>query len=67
MAEDKDKGAQAPASPKQGKESKSKYIVAEPFADKDNFGKMWEVGEDVSHFDESRLKSCIERGLVKKG
>lgn len=43
-----------------------KYIVIHPFADKDNFGKMWEEGEDVSHFDKSRLDSCIERELVKK-
>lgn len=66
MAEDKYKGAQAPASPKQGKESKSKYTVVSPFADKDNFSKTWEVGDDVSHFDEARLADCVNRGLVKK-
>src|SRR5690606_19881999 len=45
----------------------AKYIVASPFADRDNFGKTWNEGDDVSHFDEGRLKSCIDRGLVKKG
>lgn len=66
MAEKEDKGAQAPASPKQGKESKPKYVVASPFADREVFSKMWVEGDDVSHFEENRLKDCIERGLVKK-
>ena len=81
MAEDKKevKGAAAAApTPSQGegtqvelvkeKASKAsrKYLVVSPFADKDNFGKKWEEGDDVSHFDENRLKTCIERGLVKK-
>lgn len=44
-----------------------KYTVIAPFADKDIFSKKWEEGDDVSHFDESRLANCIEKGLVKKG
>lgn len=51
---------------KADKAKPAKYIVSSPFADRDNFGKTWSEGDDVSHFDESRLKSCIERGLVKK-
>lgn len=48
------------------KPSKKKYIVISPFSDKDIFSKKWEEGDDVSHFDESRLANCIEKGLVKK-
>lgn len=49
------------------KPAKKKYTVIAPFADKDNFGKKWAEGDDVSHFDDARLVLCIERGLVKKG
>lgn len=49
------------------KPSKKKYTVIAPFADKDNFGKKWVEGEDVSHFSQDRLDLCVERGLVKKG
>lgn len=49
------------------KPSKKKYIVISPFADKDNFGKKWVEGDDVSHFPQDRLDLCVERGLVKKG
>lgn len=59
------KAAKADGKPDKGKSAK--YIVASPFADRDNFGKTWNEGDDVSHFDEARLKSCTERGLVKKG
>ena len=62
--------AEAASKAKKAEEKTSKasrkYVVVSPFADKDNFGKKWEEGDDVSHFDEDRLKSCIERGLVKK-
>lgn len=59
---------EASNSPKEASSSSKEdvYIVIHPFADKDNFSKMWEAGEDVSHFDRKRLESCIERGLVKK-
>ncbi len=49
------------------KPAKKKYTVIAPFADKDNFGKKWVEGEDVSHFSQDRLDLCVERGLVKKG
>lgn len=42
------------------------YTVIHPFADRDIFSKTWQVGDDVSHFDKTRLESCIERELVKK-
>ncbi len=67
MADQENKtGAQTGAPSKQGKESKPKYIVAEPFSDRDSFSKMWNKGDDVSHFDEARLADCVNRGLVKK-
>lgn len=44
-----------------------KFIVVSQFVDRDNFIKTWKEGDDVSHFDESRLQSAIKRGLVKKG
>lgn len=49
------------------KPAKKKYTVIAPFADKDNFSKKWEEGDDVSHFSQDRLDLCVERGLVKKG
>ncbi len=49
------------------KPAKKKYTVIAPFADKDNFGKKWVEGDDVSHFDDARLAGCVERRLVKKG
>ncbi len=49
------------------KPAKKKYTVISPFADKDNFGKKWVEGDDVSHFSQDRLDLCVERGLVKKG
>jgi hypothetical protein len=51
----------------EAKPSKKKYTVIAPFADKDDFSKKWEEGDDVSHFDEARLADCVNRGLVKKG
>ena len=58
--------AKAKAEKDAAKPSKKKYIVISPFSDKDIFSKKWEEGDDVSHFDESRLANCIEKGLVKK-
>lgn len=65
-----DAKAKADAKPKgdaASKSAKKKYTVIAPFADKDNFGKKWVEGDDVSHFDDARLAMCVERGLVKKG
>ncbi|WP_293914681.1 MULTISPECIES: hypothetical protein [unclassified Sphingobacterium] len=60
--------AKAKADAKVEKDKKSKkYTVIAPFADKDNFGKKWVEGDDVSHFEQDRLDLCVERGLVKKG
>ncbi|MGJ1196284.1 hypothetical protein ACR777_10485 [Sphingobacterium spiritivorum] len=60
--------AKAKAEAKAEKDKKSKkYTVISPFADKDNFGKKWVEGDDVSHFEQDRLDLCVERGLVKKG
>lgn len=52
---------------KSTKPKSEKYTVVSPFADKSNFNKMWNEGDDVSHFDEPRLADCVKRGLVKKG
>lgn len=57
----------ADAGKSKGKAKPAKYTVLKPFADKDNFSKMWKEGDDVSHFDEDRLASCVKRGLIKKG
>ncbi|QQT26826.1 hypothetical protein [Sphingobacterium spiritivorum] len=58
----------AKAEAKADKDKKSKkYTVIYPFADKDNFGKKWVEGDDVSHFDDARLADCVKRELVKKG
>lgn len=52
------------------KKSESGFVVTKPFRDADEFivdgvVNRWEVGVDVSHFDEQRLKSLEARGLVK--
>lgn len=66
--EDADKKAKAESDAKAKDNKKSKkYTVISPFADRDNFGKKWEEGDDVSHFTQDRLDLCVERGLVKKG
>jgi|GEM_PF-634516 len=66
--EDADKKAKSDADAK-AKDNKKpkKYTVVSPFADRDNFGKKWVEGDDVSHFEQARLDLCVERGLVKKG
>lgn len=45
--------------------SVSKYTAIAPFADKYNIAKKYKIGDDVSHFDESRLKDLVKRKLVK--
>jgi hypothetical protein len=42
----------------------SAHIVSTEFRDKDNFDTRYEIGDDVSHFDEVRLADLVERGLV---
>ncbi len=48
------------------KPKSGKYVVVSPFADKDNFSKMWNEGDDVSKFDKDRLADCVTRGLVEE-
>lgn len=43
-----------------------KYIVVNPFRDKDNFLKRYDVGDDVSHFDKKRLATLESLGLIEK-
>lgn len=42
------------------------YMVAKEFRDKDNFGKSWRKGHDVSHFDQERLDHLVNTGMVIK-
>ena len=48
------------------------YIVTNPFQDdydyitKAGTPTKYKVGDDVSHFEQSRLLAAIERGLVEK-
>lgn len=42
-----------------------KAVVVKEFRDITDFSKLYEVGADVSHFDEDRLKKCASLGLVK--
>lgn len=41
------------------------YAVKVEFRDKDNFDKRYELGDDVSHFDEARIVDLVERGLIE--
>lgn len=71
-----DKGAddkgQKPNEAKPAKETKTKevkpkkYVVVSQFADKDNFSKLYNVGDDVSKFDADRIKNCLSKGLIKE-
>lgn len=42
------------------------HTVKVPFADRHNFNKKYEVGEDVSHFDKERLSFLVSEGLAEK-
>lgn len=42
------------------------HVVKVPFADKNNFNKKFEVGENVSHFDKDRLAYLVSEGLAEK-
>lgn len=41
------------------KSKKPKYIVTKPFRDKDNWDKVFQIGEDVSHFSEERINHLL--------
>ncbi|MCF3107320.1 hypothetical protein LL912_00875 [Niabella sp. CC-SYL272] len=52
---------QAVVKPKKGVE----YVIAQPFVDKDDFSKAYSVGDGVpKHFDEFRIESLLELGLI---
>ncbi|MDM1049373.1 hypothetical protein [Sphingobacterium hotanense] len=59
--------AKAKKAEEKASKASRKYLVVSPFADKDNFGKKWGEGDDVSHFSQERLQAAINRGLVKEG
>ncbi len=44
-----------------------KYTAVSEFRDYDDFNKVIEVGDDISHFDSARLARLEELGLAKKG
>lgn len=42
------------------------YYVISPFKDKKQFGNQsYSIGDEVSHFENERLKKAIELGLVE--
>jgi len=59
-------------SQEEGQEEKFDPKTAEPgtvlvaFRDKDNYDIEYSPGDDVSHFDEERLKHLQDTGIVKK-
>lgn len=55
--------AKAAKQPEEKQEMKSK-TVKRSFRDKDNFDRKYEVGEDVSHFDEKRLRELKDKGFI---
>lgn len=69
---DKESKDQPPKETKPAKEAKpkeakpKKYVVVSQFADRNNFSKIYNVGDDISSFDAERIKSCIEKGLIKE-
>ncbi|WP_183560681.1 hypothetical protein [Mucilaginibacter sp. SP1R1] len=53
-------------SPAPAKAKKVKgHVVLTQFRDKDNFAKLYEVGDDVSHFDEARKAGLVDRKLIE--
>jgi hypothetical protein len=49
-----------------GTEKNPVYIVDKEFRDRNDFTKVYSEGDDVSHFEESRLEHLIKHGIVKK-
>lgn len=49
--------------PKKGKGEK-RFLVIDSFRDKDDDGKTYSIGDDVSSFDEDRLTDLVNRRLV---
>lgn len=42
-----------------------KVKVLSKFVDKNDFSKVYNVGDEVDTFDEARIKDLVERGLVE--
>lgn len=42
------------------------YTVKKQFRDKNDFNKLYQVGEDVTNLDAKRLETLINKGLVQK-
>jgi hypothetical protein len=42
------------------------YTVIQPFRDINNFDKLYELDEEVSHLDADRLQTLVEKGLIQK-
>jgi len=40
-------------------------IVLIAFVDKDNFAKKYEVGEEITGFDEARIAELVDKGICK--
>jgi hypothetical protein len=41
------------------------HVVLTQFRDKNNWEKLYEVGEDVSHLDDERKADLVNRGLIE--
>lgn len=50
----------------EAKASTTSYTVISQFNDKQNFSIVYQVGTDVSHFDEARIKDLLAKGLIEK-
>lgn len=47
------------------KENNPGYTVKKDFRDSEDFSKVYSKGEDVSHFNEHRLKKLVDLGHVE--
>jgi len=45
------------------KDKTAGYFVTSPFRDKSDFSKLYNIGDDVSHFDAERLENLVKNGL----
>lgn len=66
IAKSEGEGDDEPKEPSPAKVKKAKgHIVAVEFRDKNDFSKLYKVGEDVSHFDEGRKADLVSRKLIE--
>ncbi|CAG5072875.1 hypothetical protein DYBT9623_04415 [Dyadobacter sp. CECT 9623] len=57
---------QAPkVAPSAEEQAAAPYSVIKPFRDINNWDLEHKAGDDVSHFDQDRLDSLVERGLIQ--